>query len=101
MDDIAGLNHNIKDAHDSHNVATLFSKKKRLPLNEDKCVILPVNVPTNEATPVLYVNEKEMDICEIVKYLGDIYNSRGNDLVQDRVKNGLKSMHDKFSCFRK
>ena len=36
VDDIAGLNHNIKDAHDSH-VVTLFSKKKRLPLNEDMC----------------------------------------------------------------
>lgn len=94
VDDIAGLNHNIKDAHDSHNVVTLFSKKKRLPLNEDKCIIIPVNVPTNAATPVLYVNEKEMDICEIIKYQGDIYHSRGNnnDLVKDRVKNVLKCM---------
>ena len=94
VDDLAGVNHKVLDTHESHKVVALFSKKKRQPLNEDKCVILPINVPDGIAIPVLYVNGKQMEICNIAKYLGDIFNSQGNnnDLIKDRVAKGMKSM---------
>ena len=94
VDDLLGLNGAIRDVHISHDVVTFFSKKKRIPLNEEKCLCLPINVSDKEATPVLVVNGKEIDICEIARYLGDIFNSKGNnsDLVDDRVKKGLACM---------
>ena len=94
VDDLLGLNDSIRDVHRSHNVVTLFSKKKRTPLNEEKCDVLPVNVPNKDATPVLYVNGREMDIRSFVKYLGDIFNSKGNnqDMIEDRVLKGMKCM---------
>ena len=94
VDDLAGVNHKVLDTHESHKVVVLFSKKKRQPLNEDKCVILPINVPDGMATPVMYVNGKQMEICDLAKYLGDIFNSQGNnnDLINDRVAKGMRSM---------
>ena len=44
VDDLLGVNHKVVDVHESHKVVIRFSKKKRIPLNEDKCIILPVNV---------------------------------------------------------
>ena len=76
VDDLLGLNHVQKDVHDSHNVITSFSDKKRMDLNEEKCVLLPVNVPDKMGVPVLVANGREMDIVEIAKYLGDIFNSK-------------------------
>ena len=71
-----------------------FSRKKRQPLNEDKCVILPINVPAGMAIPVLYVNGHQMKSCDKAKYLGDIFNAKGNDndLINDRVAKGMMSM---------
>ena len=94
VDDLAGLNHVISDVHESHESVTHFSKKKRLPLNEDKCYILPVNVPVSMAVPVLVVNNREIDACDKMKYLGDIFNTKGNndDMIEERVATGLKCM---------
>ena len=92
VDDLLGMNHTSLDVHKSHKTVISFSKKKRQPLNEDKCVILPVHVPESMSVPVLTVNGKEMDIVKKAKYLGDIFNSKGtnSDLIEDRVANGLK-----------
>ena len=94
VDDLLGMNHKTLDVHRSHETVICFSRKKRQPLNEDKCVILPVNVPDSMAVPVLSVNGQEMDIVKKAKYLGDIFNSKGTnaDLIEDRVSNGLKCM---------
>ena len=94
VDDLNGLNHNVTDVHASHEVVTLFAKKKRLPLNEEKCIVLPINVPDKMATPVLYVNNRQMDVCETCKYLGDIFNTKGSnsELIEDRVSKGMKCM---------
>ena len=71
VDDLLGANHTIKDVHESHSVVNVFSKKKRIPLNEEKCIVLPINVSDKEALPILHVNGREMDICEFAKYLGE------------------------------
>ena len=94
VDDLLGLNHRIVDVHSSHNVVTRFSKKKRIPLNEEICLVLPINVSAKEALPILVVNGKELDIVEIAKYLGDFFNAKGDnsDLIEDRVAKGLKCM---------
>ena len=94
VDDLTGLNGTVRDVHQSHGVVTFFSKKKRIPLNEDKCLCLPINLCISEATPVLFVNGKEVEICSVAKYLGDFFNSKGdnNDLIDDRAKKGLGCM---------
>ena len=99
VDDLLGLNHTIRDVHGSHEVVNFFSKKKRVLLNEDKCEILPINVGNKEATPVLYVNGKELTVSMVVKYLGDFFNSKGdnNDLVNDRITKGLQCMISSIS----
>lgn len=99
VDDMTGLNSSIRDVHNSHDKVVFFSNKKRTPLNEDKCVVLPVNVDKKLASPVLYVNCKEMDIVDTGKVLGDIFNSNGNnqDLVKDRIQRGLRCLILSFS----
>ena len=99
VDDLAGLNHSIRDVHGSHKVLKLFSRKKRIPLNEEKCIIVPINVSNREALPILVVNGREMDICRNAKYLGDVFNSKGDntDLIEDRVKKGLQCMISSIS----
>ena len=94
VDDLLGLNHNHKDVHKSHALIVAFSDKKWMGLNEEKCVVLPVNVPDSMAVPVLLVNGREMDIVEFTKYLGDIFNDKGTntDLIKDRESKGLKCM---------
>jgi hypothetical protein len=94
VDDLLDMNHNLNDVHKSHQKVIFFAKKKRLPLNEDKCFLLPVNVKQHDATPILEVNGKEVQIYDTVTYLGDVFNKYGNnkDLVRDRVAKGLKCM---------
>ena len=99
VDDLLGANHKVIDVHESHKVVIWFSKKKRIPLNEDKCIVLPVNVSAKEAVPILHVNGKEMKINSKERYLGDIFNSKGdnNDLIDDRVQKGLACMISSIS----
>ena len=94
VDDLTGLNDTVREVHISHGVVTFFSKKKRIPLNEDKCLCLPINLPITDATPVLFVNGKEVQICAVAKYLGDLFNSKGDnsDLIEDRANKGIGCM---------
>ena len=102
VDDLLGMNHLSLDVHNSHQAVISFSKKKRQPLNEDKCVILPINVTDSMSVPVLTVNGRQMDIVKKAKYLGDIFNTRGtnSDLIDDRVANGLKCIISTMSMAR-
>ena len=102
VDDLLGMNQNTLDVHRSHGTVISFSKKKRQPLNEDKCVILPINVPVTMAVPVLTVNGKEMESVKKAKYLGDIFNSQGTNcsLIEDRVAKGLTCMISSISLAR-
>ena len=68
-------------------------KKKRLQLSEDKCVILQIN-SKDGAKPTLKINDDVMEDKEIICYLGDIFNKKGNnkDLIDDRVMRGKAAM---------
>ena len=94
VDDLLGLNHTVRDVHRSHKGVVFFSRKKGVDLNEEKCVILPINVTDKDAIPVLCVNGRELDVVAVAKYLGDVFNSKGNnnDLIADRVSKGLTCM---------
>ena len=90
MDDINCLNENMDDVIMSHQRVVWFSKKKRLELNEKKCAIMMVNGKDYDALPELNVNGKIMKQLEEITYLGDKFNSKGNNvsLVKDRVDKG-------------
>ena len=94
VDDLMGMNHAVRDVHKSHRVVVFFSKKKRVDLNEEKCVVLPINVTDKDAIPVLHVNGKKLDVVDVTRYLGDMFNSKGNDndLIADRVAKGMACM---------
>ena len=94
VDDLAGVNQVHLDVHNSHDKVTLFSKKKRIGLNEEKSIVLPVNVSNSMATPVLLINGRQMDVVEAAKYLGDIFNQSGTncDMINDRVNKGIQCM---------
>ena len=94
MDDLLGINTTIRDVHTSHNQVTFFSKKKKAPLNEDKCICLIVNDKSPYPQPVLFVNDKQIKIEGVAKYLGDLFNSRGNNdaLLDDRGKTATRCL---------
>ena len=86
------MNNNLRDVHRVHDIVTFFAAKKKMPLNEKKCNIFIVNGKTPFPTPVLRVNGKEMATEASIRYLGDIFNTRGNnrDLIKDRVDRGRR-----------
>ena len=88
VDDVMLANSNVTDANSSHNKFCFFADKKKQPLNEDKCFLLPVNCRPTDAVPVQVVNDKLVKIKEMVTYLGDIFNQKGNykDMIEDRVR---------------
>ena len=63
-------------------------------MKEIKCFVLPVNAKLNECFPVLEVNGQEMKVVTVSTYLGDVFNSKGNnkDLMQDRVSRGTRCL---------
>ena len=90
VDDIATLNCNHTDTYRSHKSVTWFSARKRLLLNALKCVLLCINVKQNDVIPRLKIGDTILKNVEKAAYLGDIFNSQGNnnDLIDDRVTKG-------------
>ena len=90
VDDITSMNTNNKDAVNSNKKICFFSNKKKQPLNESKCYLLPVNTKPVDGIPVQYVNGERVTVVSEAKCLGDIFNSKGDmsDLVRDRVRKG-------------
>ena len=90
VDDITSMNTNIKDAVNSNEKICFFSNRKKQPLNESKCYLLPVNTKPVDGIPIQYVNGQRVTVVSEAKCLGDIFNSKGdmNDLVRDRVRKG-------------
>ena len=88
VDDLITANNNVADANTSHEDVCFFADKKKQPLNEDKCLLLPINCKATDATPIQEVNGKLVKIVEVAKYLGDIFNAKGDykDLIQDRTR---------------
>ena len=90
VDDIATLSKNSKDTYVSHQSVEWFSAKKRLLLNALKCLLLCINTKQDDVIPRLKVGETVVKNVDSAPYLGDIFNSSGNnnDLIDDRVKKG-------------
>ncbi len=94
VDDIADISGCSKDAITAHLNALEFALKKKLNFAPDKCFIMIVNKKSGDEIPELYINGEKMDNVDLTKYLGDIFNSKGNneDLMNDRVKRGKAAM---------
>ena len=90
VDDIATLNNNHQDTYQSHRSVEWFSDRKRLLLNALKCLLLCINTKNSDVTPRLKIGNNVLKTVESAPYLGDIFNSAGNndDLIIDRVKKG-------------
>ena len=90
VDDVILINTTVFDANTSHLNFCFFADKKKQPLNELKCFLLPVNCKKTDPIPVQEVNFKPVAVKEKVEYLGDIFNQKGNfkDLIADRVRRG-------------
>ena len=71
-----------------------FSKKKRLQLNESKCVQLIINPKKTTVPPLLMINDKPIECVTSTKYLGNIISADGsnNKMVQDRISKGKSVM---------
>ncbi len=90
VDDLTTANIKVTDASDSHKEVCFFSDKKKQPLNEDKCFLLPLFLKQCDPIPTQTVNGKEVRVVSEAPCLGDIFNNRGTykDLIDDRVRRG-------------
>ena len=94
VDDIADISGCTEDAITAHINALEFALRKKLNFAADKCFIMIVNRKGTDVVPDLYINGEKVDCVEVIKYLGDIFNSKGNneDLMNDRVCRATASM---------
>ena len=99
VDDLTTTNTNSSDASNSHEKVCFFSDKKKQPLNEDKCFLLPINLRQCDPIPTQIVNGKEVVVKEKAPYLGDIFNTRATykDLILDRARKGTVCTIDSMS----
>ena len=99
VDDLLTVNNNVVDSNGGHKNVVFFSDKKKQPLNEDKCVLLPVNCKKTDAIPIQEVNGKQVQIVDKAKYLGDIFNKKGDykDLMDDRTRKGTVCTINSFA----
>ncbi len=88
VDDLTTANVKASDATHSNKKVCFFSDKKKQPLNEDKCFLLPLFLKQSDPIPTQLVNGKAVKIKDKAPYLGDIFNNRGTykDLIDDRAK---------------
>ena len=94
IDDIADVNSSCEDAEKSHANAELFAKKKKLGYSVEKCKTMIVNKKKADQDPNLFIKGEKIDVVSLIKYLGDIFNSKGNnaDLKDDRLKRATATM---------
>jgi hypothetical protein len=94
MDDLMDLNTTVRDSCMAHNEVTFFSKKKKMPLNEDKCICMAINSKHPHPMPVLTLNNKILKVEKQAKYLGDVFNENGNyqGLIQDRKNVAIRCL---------
>ena len=91
VDDLNSTQTDIRRVHSSHESIILFSKKKNQPLNKEKCCILTINKQPGGVCPILMIDDHQLEEVEKVKYVGDVFNNKGNnkDLIKDRVSKGV------------
>ena len=94
VDDTLDLSISAKNAEKSHEKALLFGRKKKVPYSKTKCKGMVVNGKKKDISPELYIDEVKMEIVQLIEYLGDVINSKGDysDLVKDRIKRAMSAM---------
>ena len=87
MDDLIDPNRTVSDIIESNENAKHFEKIKRLTIKADKCKSLYINYGKEQCIE-LDINGEIAENVDSVKYLGDIFNSKGNnnDLIESRVR---------------
>ena len=78
----------INDVQGAHEKFTLFSNRKRVGLNGDKCLLCIVNKKHRTCTPTLKIGEHVVKEVDNFKTLGDCVSNKGNHNanIEARVK---------------
>ena len=95
VDDIIDLARSGEECIRYHLNALLFSLRKKLGLSGTKCYNMVVNENEDNRPIELEIDDqKRVKIAEVITYLGDLFNKKGNndDLIRDRVNKGIKAM---------
>ena len=94
VDDIVDLSLSCEDFVSAHINALLFAKRKKLGYSGTKCFCMVINGKKVEI-PLLEIDEEKLVLlAEEITYLGDVFNSKGNNdgLIADRIRRGTKAM---------
>ena len=93
VDDLIDPNRTVSDIIESNENAKHFEKIKRLTFKADKCKSLYINYGKEQCIE-LDSNGEIAENVDSVKYLGDIFNSRGNnnDLTESRIRTGKQKI---------
>ena len=94
VDDIADANNGPSQALASHKIITdIIVKKNRLKLPIDKCKLLRINDGKSDVNSLTVYGEP-MKVEETFKYLGDTFNSKGDNvaLCKHRVDKSVGSI---------
>ena len=94
VDDIVDLSLSCEDFVSAHINALLFAKRKKLNYSGTKCFCMVINGKKVEI-PLLEIDEEKLVLlAEEITYLGDVFNSKGNNdgLIADRIRRGTKAM---------
>ena len=78
--DIADANNGSSRAIASHKIITDIIERKQLKLSFDKCKLLRINAGKSDLNSLTVYGEP-MKVKEPFKYLGDTFNSKGNNAV--------------------
>ena len=93
VNDIADPNNGSSQAIASHKIITDIIERKRLKLFIDKCKLLRINGGKSDVNSLTVYGEP-MKVEETFKYLGDTFNSKGNNvaLCKYRVEKSVGSI---------
>ena len=78
VDDIADPNGGVASAQKGNDVIAGMQDRKRLKFSGEKCKILKIN--SRDTTNTLTISDTTVDVEKQFKYLGDVFNSQGNNI---------------------
>ena len=93
VDDMLDVNVSPENAEASHDHALEFSHKKKSDYSVGKCSVMTVNQRNSLREPNLLIGTEQLKKVNITKYLGDLFNAKGNnvDLMKDRTQRGTQA----------
>ena len=77
VDDIADPDNGYFEALKSNQTISSIQKRKRLTFSEERCKILKINGTDNSSS--LFLSGIKLEADPLLRYLGDIFNSKGNN----------------------